>query len=113
MNLIGEDKFPEQVLLPSFTNPIVVMFGASWCAPCKLVKPILEGLALDLGFPLIGVDAGIEKGLATFYGVRGVPTISVFKDGKIIANSFGNKSEEQIKDFLFKAGVTQITLPGF
>lgn len=104
---VTEAQFNEEVLAPSFQAPVVVMFHAEWCGPCKGVKPIIRVLAHDLTFRLRGVDAGVEKGLASFYGVRGVPTIAVFKDGSVVSSITGGKTEAQIRDFLYKANVTQ------
>lgn len=107
MKTVTEKQFPDAVLAPSFVEPFVVLFSASWCGPCKALKPVIERLAGDLDFRLVGVDAGEEKGLATFYGIRSVPTLAVFKEGKVISQIVGGKTEAQIRDFLYKAQVTQ------
>lgn len=104
-------KFFDDVLTPSYAAPVVVMFHASWCGPCKGMKPIVERLSTSLKFTLIGVDAGFERDLASSESVRGVPTLIVYKDGRAVGNpSVGGKNETQIRDFLFKAGVTQNVL---
>ena len=71
------------------------------------MKPLIERLASDLKFTLVGVDGGVEVELARSQMVRAVPTIAVYKNYKQIGSIAGAKTESQIKDFLFKHGVTQ------
>lgn len=104
-------KFLDDVLKLSYAAPVVVLFHAEWCGPCKTLKPIVERLSASLAFPLVGVDAGAERGLVSSEGVRGVPTLIVYKDGTMHGKpSVGGKTEAQIRDFLYKASVTQNTL---
>lgn len=105
MKNVTESQFNEAVLLPSFQQPVLVMFHAAWCGPCKSVKPIIERLSDSFGFGVIGVDAGEERALASFWGVRGVPTIAVFKEGKLVAQKSGTQSEPVIRSFLTEQGI--------
>lgn len=108
MKTTNKDSFENDVIEASKVAPIVVMFFASWCGPCKVIKPMIERLSSELNFPLIGIDGGVERVLADKQGVRGVPTLMVFKDGvQLPLTIVGSKTEAQVKDFLFKNGVTQ------
>lgn len=97
--------FFDDVLTPSYAAPVVVMFHASWCGPCKGMKPIVEALAAEQGFTLVGVDAGAERTLAGTEGVRGVPTLIVYKNGKAEASSAGGLTADKLRSFLAAAGV--------
>lgn len=104
-NTDGEFFF-EDVLKDSYERPVVVMFHASWCGPCKSMKPLVERLAAALPFELVGVDGGVERELAASESVRGVPTLLVYKNGKQVGASLtGAKNESQIREFLAKCGV--------
>lgn len=105
MKTVTESQFPGAVLLPSQSQPVFVLFSASWCVPCKVLKPLIERLSNELGFSVTEVDAGAEKDLASFYGVRSVPTMAVFKAGKVFALATGGKTEEQVRYFLTQSGV--------
>ena len=105
MQNTSNSKFFDDVLAPSYATPVVVMFHASWCGPCKSMKPLMERLA-GSRFHLVGVDGGTERDLAASEGVRGVPAILVYRDGKQVGDSlFGGKTEAQVLAFLAAAGV--------
>lgn len=98
--------FIDDVLKPSYTAPVVIMVHASWCGPCKSVKPIVERLSAELGFVLVGIDGGVDKELAAGEGVRAVPTIFTYKDGKYGGLMLaGGHPESKIREFLAKCGV--------
>jgi len=85
---------------------VVVMFHASWCGPCKTMKPLIERLAGEQGFALVGVDAGENRALAAEYGVRSVPAVLVFKNGDVTCTPlWGGHAEERLRSYLAAAGV--------
>ncbi|MBP6231146.1 MAG: thioredoxin [Paludibacteraceae bacterium] len=74
------------------SNSVVVAdFWAEWCGPCRMITPIIEELAVSYeGKALIGkVNVDEENELATKYGIRNIPTIVFFKDGKIVDKQVG------------------------
>jgi putative thioredoxin len=98
--------FFDDVLKASYAAPVVVMFHASWCGPCRGMKPLVEAMAAELGFTLVGVDAGEQRDLAAMEGVRGVPTIIVYRNAVAVGQpSVGGKTEAQLRSFLAAAGV--------
>jgi thioredoxin 1 len=79
--------------------PVVVDFWAPWCGPCKAIAPILEELAEELGGAVkickVNVDNNSE--VATKYEIRAIPTILIFKDGKVADTVVGLTSKEDLK----------------
>lgn len=113
MKQVTEAQFSEQVLLRSFEKPIAVMFTASWCGPCSVVKPRIERLAVLHGFNVVCVDAGEEKALAGFYEVRAVPTLVVFREGSVKgkAAGAGNLGDSTVIEFLNACGFDIVVHP--
>jgi thioredoxin-like negative regulator of GroEL len=99
------EQFAIDVIEASNKQPVVLMMSASWCGPCKVMKPVLEQIATEQGIPLVGLDAGEARDLAAEHGVRAVPTLLVFKDGVVTAMTSGGKSELQLRSWLAAAGV--------
>lgn len=87
------------------SQPVVVDFYADWCAPCKALAPRLDALEAETAgvvFAKANID---DTDLAQKYGVRGIPTLIVFKDGKPVSQASGNSvaSKERVAEFIQKA----------
>jgi putative thioredoxin len=95
-------EFKEKVFDASMGVPVVVDFWAEWCAPCQVLKPILEKLADEYKgrFILAKVDSDANPELAGHFGVRSIPTVVAVADGQIVDGFTGAKTEAQIREFL-------------
>ncbi|MBG0787760.1 MAG: thioredoxin [Anaerolineaceae bacterium] len=100
---LGKNEFEAKVLLAE--KPVLVEFGAPWCGPCRLLEPVLEELAADysnrVDFYTVDVDQSPE--LAMQHSVMGVPTVMLFKDGKLMERMTGFRPRKAVeKLFLSK-----------
>ncbi len=86
---LTDDSFDEEVLKSD--APVLVDFWAEWCGPCKQIGPALEELAEKLGDKVVVCKLNIDENPASpsKYGVRGIPTLMVFKNGEIAATKIG------------------------
>jgi thioredoxin 1 len=93
---INELNFTTEVL--GSKEPFVLDFNAAWCGPCKVLAPVLEKLANEnLGRIRVGtIDLDDAPALAAKFGVRGAPTVIVFKDGKESARQLGVASQKRL-----------------
>jgi putative thioredoxin len=91
----GSETFSSTVLEPSYRHPVVVDFWAAWCQPCQMLMPLLSELALqgNGAFILVKVNADRETELASRYGVRGLPTVLVFRHGEVVDALVGVQPE--------------------
>ncbi|MCM1333903.1 MAG: thioredoxin [Bacteroides sp.] len=97
---VNEKNFNEEV--GGASVPVLVDFYASWCMPCRMLAPVLESLSAELDgrVKFAKVDVGDEPELADRYQVRSVPTLMVFRDGKITDTLVGAVGKEQIKGLI-------------
>lgn len=100
---INDNNFDEYVLKDK-KNFILVDFWAEWCSPCKMLSPILEDISQDYENKLIILKLNIDKNPLTApkYHVRSIPTIILFKQGKLLQTKIGLHSKNEIKQFLKK-----------
>lgn len=83
-------------------GPILVDFWAEWCGPGKMIAPILDEIAEEFEGKLTITKLNIDQNPATApkYGIRGIPTLLLFKNGEVAATKVGALSKGQLKDFL-------------
>ena len=100
MQIFHKDTFEAEFLKSA--KPVLVDFFATWCGPCKMQAPVLEALAQELGDSVtIGkVDIDQDTELSIQYGVMSVPTLMVFRDGKITATMVGVQDKETLRKAL-------------
>jgi thioredoxin 1 len=84
------------------TRPVIVDFHALWCGPCKVQSPVLSQIASEFGerIRVIKIDVDQNPGLAAKYHIQGVPTVILFKQGKLVWRQSGVASKSQLIDIL-------------
>ncbi|MCT8342808.1 MULTISPECIES: thioredoxin TrxA [Photorhabdus] len=97
---LSDASFDTDVL--KATGPVLVDFWAEWCGPCKMIAPILDEIAPEYSGKLTITKLNIDENPATApkYGIRGIPTLLLFKDGQVAATKVGALSKTQLKEFL-------------
>ena len=95
----SDEKFKEQI---SGSKLALIQFSASWCGPCKQLKPIVEKISDDLADKIdcFYHDIETQPNEPTKYSVRGVPTILLFKDEKLLATKVGATSKKDLLQFI-------------
>lgn len=99
---LNETNFEQEVLKASI--PVLIDFWAVWCGPCKMIAPIVDELAIELEGKLkIGkVDVDNNQQIAMQYGIRSIPTLLVFKDGKVVEQIVGAAPKKSLMEKLSK-----------
>ncbi|MEO8039843.1 MAG: thioredoxin TrxA [Betaproteobacteria bacterium] len=100
---ITDDTFETEVLQSDV--PVLVDFWAEWCGPCKMIAPTLEDLAKEYAGKLKITKLNIDENAATprKYGIKGIPTLQIFKAGSMEAQKVGAAPKSQLKAFIDSA----------
>lgn len=97
---ITDDSFQNEVLESS--EPVLVDYWAEWCGPCKMIAPILSEIASEYQGKVKVAKLNIDENPQTppKYGIRGIPTLMLFKDGHVEATKVGALSKSQLTAFI-------------
>ena len=102
---VTDESFESDVL--NAAGPVLVDFWAEWCGPCKQIAPALDQISEELGGKVTVAKINIDENQMTpsRYGVRGIPTMMLFKDGQMAAMKVGAMPKQKILEWLAETGI--------
>ncbi len=97
---VTDDTFDSDVLQSE--KPVLLDYWAEWCTPCKMIAPILEEIVDEYGDRITIAKLNIDENQVTpaKYGIRGIPTLMIFKEGNVEATKVGLLSKSQLTAFI-------------
>ena len=97
---LSDDSFETEVLQSNL--PVLVDYWAEWCGPCKMIAPVLDEIAAEYEGKIKLAKLNIDDNPNTppRYGIRGIPTLMIFKDGEVEATKVGAVSKSQLTAFI-------------
>ncbi|HNQ92695.1 MAG TPA: thioredoxin [Alphaproteobacteria bacterium] len=97
---VNDQNFESEVLKSS--EPVLVDFWAEWCGPCKMMSPVVDQIASEMGGKIKVVKINIDENpnTPTRYGIRGIPTFMVFKNGQLVETKVGGMSKAQLSNWV-------------
>lgn len=101
------ENFQDELIEASLARPVLLDIWAEWCGPCKQIAPALEQLSEELAGKVTIAKLDIEQSPTTpsRYGVRGIPTMMLFKGGQMASMKVGAMPKQKILEWLAEAGV--------
>jgi thioredoxin 1 len=105
---VSDDTFETEVLQSS--QPVVVDFWAEWCGPCRMIAPALEEISNELAGQVKIVKLNVDENprTAAQYGIRGIPTLLLFKDGQVAAQQVGAQQKSKLKSWITESAGTRV-----
>ncbi|MBT9611686.1 MAG: thioredoxin TrxA [Burkholderiales bacterium] len=100
IHYVSDDSFEQEVLQSAM--PVLVDYWADWCGPCKMIAPILDEVAQEYAGKIKVAKLNIDENQQTppKYGIRGIPTLMIFKNGNVEATKVGALSKSQLTAFI-------------
>ena len=97
---VSDESFEKEVLQSD--RPVLIDYWAEWCGPCKMIAPVLDDIAVEYSDRLIVAKLNIDENPQTppKYGIRGIPTLMIFRNGEVEATKVGAVSKAQLTAFL-------------
>ncbi|GAA0845565.1 MAG: thioredoxin TrxA [Cupriavidus sp.] len=97
---VSDASFDTDVLKSD--KPVLLDFWAEWCGPCKMIAPILDEVAKDYGdrVQIAKINVDENQQVPAKFGIRGIPTLILFKNGEVAAQKVGALSKKQLTEFL-------------
>ena len=98
--VITDASFEADVLKSD--KPVLLDFWAAWCGPCKMLSPLVDAIATEYADKLVGAKMNVDENPQTpqKFGIRGIPTLLLFKNGNLAAQKVGAMSRAQLKAFI-------------
>ena len=97
---VTDESFNDDVITAD--GPVLVDFWAAWCGPCKMIAPVLDQLAVEYEgkLKICKMDVDSNKETPTKFGIRGIPTLMIFKNGAMEAQTVGALSKPDLENFI-------------
>ena len=100
MKVIKDNEFETEV--KNAQTPVLVDFYAEWCGPCRQLSPVLEEISREMGdkIKILKMNIDDSPDTPTSFGVRGVPTMLMFKDGQLVATKVGTMTKSKLTEWI-------------